>query len=268
MQQRFSLLQPVDNRVHALGHRGEKIRDSREHVAAGKAFDLAHDKSRRLVRDLHRDPPDGERRREQPSRGARIEQANHLRGCLQELERMRRGRSVHDFELEGVLSDGDRRAAGARRKPRSRQTRRSGFCRTDCRRFSCESRGSVTKRWMIASHSPETSSIIAESWRCASSPAAASCRAPIRVGSPPSCASPSASRSRSDGSTVITAVLRFAGCARQRERSGNRGLTDAASPEQNRNRAFGEQVFQESAPSEATDSSPANHFLVLQEIFA
>ena len=36
MQQRFSLLQAIDDPVHAVGHRGEKIRDGREHGAPAK----------------------------------------------------------------------------------------------------------------------------------------------------------------------------------------------------------------------------------------
>ncbi len=40
--------------------------------------------------------------------------------------------------------------------------------------------------------------------------------------------------------------IEIGGCARERERGGNRGLTDAASAEQNRNRALGEQALHDS----------------------
>ena len=107
-----------------------------------------------------------------------------------------------------------------------------------------ESRGRRRSARRSRPRRPITSSIIAESFRCGSSPAAASCRAPIRVGCPPSRARPSASRRRFDGSTVITAVLRSCGCASERESGGNRGFTDAAGTEQNRNRALGEKFLQ------------------------
>ena len=102
MQQRFGLVQAIDNCVHALGGGGEEIRDGRKHGAADKALEFAHDKARRLAGDLHRNPSGRERRRKQPSRRPRIEQANEPRGRLQELEGVRRGGSVHDFEFEGA----------------------------------------------------------------------------------------------------------------------------------------------------------------------
>ena len=43
-------------------------------------------------------------------------------------------------------------------------------------------------------------------------------------------------------------------CAGEAERGGDSGLTDAAGAEQNRNRAFGEQVFQAAAPFQGHDS--------------
>ena len=43
-------------------------------------------------------------------------------------------------------------------------------------------------------------------------------------------------------------------CAREAERGGDSGLTDAAGAEQNRNRALGEQVFQVTTPFQGHDS--------------
>src|SRR5260370_1395950 len=55
MQQRFRLMQPIDDSVHAFRHRREKIRDRREHALARDPLQLTHHKARPLARELHRD---------------------------------------------------------------------------------------------------------------------------------------------------------------------------------------------------------------------
>ncbi len=253
MQQRFGLVQAVDNCVHAVGGGREEIRDGRKHVAAGKALELAHDKSRRLAGDLHRNPPGRERRREQPSRSSRIEQANQPRGRLQELEGVRCGGSVHDLELEGaglmkivkLLERGESFGAG-------------------------ELGGQAFVEWIVENPAalrrvgnkalddgvPGAGHV--EYHRGEPKPLVKSGRGKLAAADSGWLAAQAGQAER-----VTQALGRIDGyqrgveigrCAREAERRGDSRLTDAAGAEQNRNRALCEQVFQAAAPSQSHDS--------------
>src|SRR5208282_568841 len=55
-------------------------------------------------------------------------------------------------------------------------------------------------------------------------------------------------------------------CAGEAERRGDSRLTDAAGAEQNRNRAFGKQVFQAASPFRVTIAGPPNRRIVGQRL--